>query len=101
LSMGGLGHAGFEGVGEVAELGFAADVPEQQSEAIRIGGRGGDERVDGALGEAAGALADGGGKSVADAAENVAVQVPTEGRFRRRQRLGPDTAQGSRAAVAE
>jgi hypothetical protein len=41
--MGGLGHAGFEGVGEVAELWFAADVPEQQSKPVRVGGRSGDQ----------------------------------------------------------
>jgi hypothetical protein len=40
-----------KGVGEVAELGFAADVLEQQSEAVRVGGCRGAKGVDGDLGE--------------------------------------------------
>lgn len=50
-------------------------MPEQQPEAVRVGSGGGNERVDGSFGEAAGALADGSSESVADPAEDVAVQV--------------------------
>ena len=73
MSLGDVGGGGGQPVGEVAELGFAGGVAEQQPEGVGVGGRGAEQRRDGVLVEVV--AADAVLQPVAGAVEDGAVHV--------------------------